>query len=106
MWELSNIFLQLNFSLGTHIPLVMRNKLRLRKNPFCDLYLLSGRVKIHLVFRKLWGLKPWGRKWQPTPAFLPGKSHGQRSPVGYSPWGLKELDMTERLSTQRHQRGI
>ena len=31
----------------------------------------------------------------PTPVFLPGKSHGQRSLAGYSPWGLKELDMTE-----------
>ena len=30
-----------------------------------------------------------------TPVFLPGKSHGQRSLAGYSPWGLKELDMTE-----------
>ena len=35
----------------------------------------------------------WRRKWQPTPVFLPGKSHGQRSLVGYSPWGLKESDM-------------
>ena len=42
------------------------------------------------------------RKWQPTPAFLPGKSHGQRSLAGYSPWGLKESDMTERLSTHTH----
>ena len=39
----------------------------------------------------------WRRKWQPTLVFLPGKSHGQRSPVGYSPWGCKELDTTERL---------
>ena len=37
------------------------------------------------------------RKWQPTPVFLPGKSPGQRSLVGYSPWGHKELYMTERL---------
>ena len=37
----------------------------------------------------------WRRKWQPTPVLLPGKSHGQRSIVGYSPWGHKELDMTE-----------
>ena len=37
------------------------------------------------------------KKWQPTLVFLPGKSHGQRSLVGYSPWGLKELDTTERL---------
>ena len=35
---------------------------------------------------------------QPTPAFLPGKSHGQRSMVGYSPWGCKESDTTEWLS--------
>ena len=40
---------------------------------------------------------PWRRKWQPTPVLLPGKSHGQRSLVGYSPWGCKESDKTERL---------
>ena len=38
---------------------------------------------------------PWRRKWQPTPVLLPGESHGGRSMVGYSPWGRKELDMTE-----------
>ena len=37
---------------------------------------------------------PWRRKWLPTPVFLPGKSHGQKSLVGYSPWGLEESDMT------------
>ena len=40
---------------------------------------------------------PWRRKWQSTLVLLPGKSHGQRSLVGYSPWGCKELDSTERL---------
>ena len=35
------------------------------------------------------------RKWQPTPVCLPGKSHGQKSLSGYSPWGRKESDMTE-----------
>ena len=40
---------------------------------------------------------PWRRKWQPTAVFLPGESHGQRSLVGYSPCGHKELDTTERL---------
>ena len=40
----------------------------------------------------------WRRKWQSTPVFLPGKSHGQ-SLAGYSPWGQKELDTTEWLST-------
>ena len=38
-----------------------------------------------------------GFLWQPTPVLLPGKSHGRRSLVGYSPWGRKELDTTERL---------
>ena len=37
------------------------------------------------------------RQWQPTPVLLPGKSHGRRSLVGYSPWGCEELDTTERL---------
>ena len=47
----------------------------------------------------LWvGKIPWRRKWQPTPVFLPGKSHGQRSLVGCSPRGHKELDTTERLT--------
>ena len=40
---------------------------------------------------------PWRRKSQPTPVLLPGESHGGRILVGYSPWGCKELDMTERL---------
>ena len=41
------------------------------------------------------GKIPWRRKWQPTPMFLPGEFHGQRSLVGYSPWGHKESDTTE-----------
>ena len=40
---------------------------------------------------------PWRRKWQPTPVPLPGKSHGQRSLVDYSPWDHKQLDTTEWL---------
>ena len=43
------------------------------------------------------GKIPWRRKWRPTPVLLPGKFHGQRSLVGYSPWGCEELDPTERL---------
>ena len=39
-----------------------------------------------------------GREWLTTPIFLPGEFHGQRSLVGYSPWGHKELDMTEWLT--------
>ena len=43
---------------------------------------------------------PRRRKWQPTPVFLPRKSHGQRSLEGYSPWGLKESDTTQQLKQQ------
>ena len=63
----------------------------------------SGKKSI-CQYRKC-GFDPWigkilcRRKWQPTPIFLPGESHGQRSLEGYSPWGRKELDTTERLST-------
>ena len=38
---------------------------------------------------------PWRRAWLSTPVFLPGEFHGQRSLMGYSPWGPKEMDMTE-----------
>ena len=48
-------------------------------------------------FQSLGGKMPWKRKWQPAPVFLPGKSHGWMSLVGYSPWGHRELDTTERL---------
>ena len=40
----------------------------------------------------------WRRRWHPTPVLSPGESHGQRSLVGCSPWGLYESDTTERLS--------
>ena len=42
---------------------------------------------------------PWRRKWQPTPIFLPGKSHGQRILADYSPWGHKDSDTTEHALT-------
>ena len=45
---------------------------------------------------------PWKRAWEPTPVFLPGESHGQRSLAGYSPQGCKESDTTEQLSTAQH----
>ena len=53
-----------------------------------------------------WVVKiPWRGKWQPTPVFLPGKSHGQKSLASYSPWGHTESDTTERLHfTSLHYR--
>ena len=47
----------------------------------------------------------WRRAWQLTPVLFPGESHGQRRLKGYSPWGGKEWDTTERLSTQQGQYG-
>ena len=48
------------------------------------------------------GRFPWSMKWQLTPVFLPGKCHGQRSLVGYSPRGYREWDPAEWLSTHKH----
>ena len=45
---------------------------------------------------------PWRRKWQPTPVFLPGKSHGQRSLEGYSPWNHKRVQQD--LATKQYRR--
>ena len=47
---------------------------------------------------------PWSGKQQPTQVFLPGKFHGQRSLVGYSSHGRKELDMTEHTLTSKSHR--
>ena len=53
------------------------------------------------------GFHPWAgkipgrRAWQPIPVFLPGKSHGQRSLVGYSPWVSKEPGKTEQFNNNK-----
>ena len=64
---------------------------------------VAQQQRMHLPMRRRefnpWvGKIPWRLKWQPTPVFLPGKPHGQRSLAGYSPWDLKELDTTEQLT--------
>ena len=66
---------------------------RERLSPTCQ----CKRLKRN-VFNSWVGKIPWRRKRKPTPVFLPGESHGQRSLEGYSPWDCKELDMTEWLS--------
>ena len=65
--------------------------------------LVAQTVKNPPAMRETWvqslgGEDPWRRAGQPTPVFLPGESHGQRSLVGYGPWGHRELDATERVS--------
>ena len=64
---------------------------------------LAQTVKNPPAMREIWfdpwvRKIPWRRKWQSTPLFLPEKSHGQRSLVGYSPWDHKQSDTTERLT--------
>ena len=54
---------------------------------------------LKLYILNMWS--PWRRKWQPTPIFLPGEFHGQRSLVDYSPWDWKESGMTKWL-THKH----
>ena len=63
------------------------------KEPICQC-----RRRKRCRFDPFVGKIPWKRKWQLTPVFLPGKSHGQRSLVGYSPWGRRELDTTQWLN--------
>ena len=58
----------------------------------------AGDARFILWVRKF----PWRRKWPPTPVSFPGKFHRQRSLAGYSPWGCKDLDMTEPVSTHTH----
>ena len=59
----------------------------------CSMPLINSTRVLYCIF-----LQKWRRQWHPTPVFLPGKSHGRQSLVGSSPWGRKELDMTERLN--------
>ena len=73
-----------------------------RKNEWMVLFISSGRCWCqHWVTGRT--RVPWSRKWQPTPAFLPGESQGQRSLAGCSPRGCKDSDLTDGLSTQAAQ---
>ena len=77
----------------------------LEKCFFCNFCYLSGASLVAQLVKNLpavqetWVRKiPWRRKRQPTPVSLPGKSHGQKSLVGYSPWDCKESGKTGRLT--------
>ena len=68
--------------------------------PYCwrskDLDESKGQQTLSSSFiRNPLGIKSQRRQWQPTPVLLPGKSHGQGSLVGCSPWGYEESDTTE-----------
>ena len=79
------------------------------KNPPANAGSTGRRYGFNPLLRKIL----WRRKWKPTPAFLPGASRGQRSitwteapGTGFSPWGCKELDMTEHTHTCTHTHKI
>ena len=82
-------------------PIYIPTNLRLgfpggtRKKPPAN----TGDMRVRSLGRKI----PWRRAWQPSPLSLPGESHGQRSLVGYSPWGRKESDTTAQLSRHAYK---
>ena len=72
----------------------------------CEVGILYPRIHVPDCRFDRWVRKvPWRRAWQPTPIFLPGEFHGQRTLAGYSPWGHKESDMTE-VTEHAHMQGI
>ena len=81
------------------IPPKIRNKTRV--STFTTIIQHSSRSPSYSYQRRKTNKRNLERKqrrqWHPTPVLLPGKSHGQRSLVGYSPWGRGESDTTERL---------
>ena len=88
------------------VSVVLRRMPEHNKHTFNICWRWLRRWRIHLQYRRPefdpWIRKiPWKSKWQPTPVLLPGKSHGQRSLVGYSPRGHKESDTTQWLNNNR-----
>ena len=93
----SMIFQKTQLEFATHLQLFTQHL------NYIWVSLVAQTVKNLPAMQETWfdpwiGKIPWRRKWPPTPVFLPGEFHGQRSLVGYSPWGRKESDMTERLT--------
>ena len=69
-----------------------------RKLAFLKLYRLKRLPAMRETWVQSLGREdPLEKEMEPTPVFLPGESHGRRSLVGYSPWGRKESDTTERF---------
>ena len=65
--------------------------------PVRDFILVGSKTIAYLLYSSV-GKILWSRKWQPTAAILPGEFHGQKSLVGYSPWGHEESDTIEQLT--------
>ena len=92
MWieveKCGNVFSSSN-SLHPFSYIHLRNKSFVSGTLFSAGDIIAKKVDLISVFRR--------RQWHPTPVLLPGKSHGQRSLVGCSPWGCEESDTTEQL---------
>ena len=85
------------FTQGLPRAVVIKSRLPVRET-----WALSGERDLSSIWWEGLELHPgWEdprrRQWQPTPGLLPGEFHGQGSLVGYSPWGRKELNMTEQV---------
>ena len=65
-----------------------------RPEPHFPKFLFREAFTDHFIKNSAPSTPTWRREWQPTPVFLPGEFHGQRSLAGYSPWGCKESDTT------------
>ena len=85
----------------SHLFHLLESYSRIWNNIYLRISWVAQMVKNLPEVRETWVQSlgcPWRRKWQPSPVFWPGEFHGQRSLVGYSPWGRRELDTTERLT--------
>ena len=86
------------FKTGGLMATVAMRLSQFQRWPWCGALPLGPRYKASHLWPWYRALQVWRRKWQPAPVLLPGKSHGKKSLVGYSPWGRKELDATEWLN--------
>ena len=82
---------------GLHLLMRVKGKRNLNKIRITQ-EIDSTLGTLQIVFSSL----QYMRKWQPIPVLVPGRFHGLRSLVGYSPWGCKESDMTEYTHTNTH----
>ena len=82
------------------LPIMISSQLSYTE--FLKQYFVLNTQNSSLSYKNCSSSIPWRRAWQATPVFLPGESHRQRNLVDYSPWGHKQLDMTEWLSRAQH----
>ena len=99
IWDLGIFFLDPTYKWNHAIvvTLYLAKSLNIVSSIFIQI-VANGRISSFSEMNNITLYINIGEGWQPTPAFLPGEFHGQRSLAGYSPWGCKESDTTKRLS--------